>query len=145
MKSTARYLSGRCAQEIRVVLSLYRRHLKTRPNAGDRFVRKGDKCPVWVESIDPQGVYHRKSLRTGSWDIGERLMRDMMVPAAAVPPANVARPETEPPISLESAISTFIANLEMRIARRTRFENIGSCSASFRDSRTGIDSRSSPS
>jgi len=94
------------------VLSLYRRHLKTCPNAGDRFIRKGDKCPVWVEGVDPQGVYHRKSLRTGSWDIGERLMRDMTVPAAPDPPSDAARPEIAPPMSLESAISTFIANLE---------------------------------
>lgn len=98
MKRTARHSGGRCAQEVPLVLSLYRRHLKTCPNAGDRFVRKGDECPVWVEGGDPQGVYHRKSLRTGSWDIGERLMRDMMVPAAPDPPAGAAHPEIAPPM-----------------------------------------------
>ncbi|MGD1073429.1 MAG: hypothetical protein ABSB15_25235 [Bryobacteraceae bacterium] len=94
------------------MLPLYRRHLKTCPNAGDRFIRKGDKCPVWAEGVDPNGVYHRKSLRTSSWDIGERLMREMMMPAAPDQVPEAFRPELASPMLLESAVSTFLANLE---------------------------------
>lgn len=63
-------------------LYLYRRHLthgfglgkkEPCPHSADRFLKKGDRCPVWVEGVDPQGVYHRKSLKTTSWDIGETI------------------------------------------------------------------------
>jgi integrase/recombinase XerD len=104
------------------VLALYRRHLKTGfgpdgiapcPNSGDRFTRKGDKCPMWVEGVDPQGLYHRKSLRTSSWDIAERLLREMLLPPGRPPEANaLAKPEPPKAVSLESAITTFLANLE---------------------------------
>jgi hypothetical protein len=53
-----------------------------------------------------------KSLRTGSWDIGERLMREMMLPVTPDPSSDASRPEPAPAMSLESAIATFIANLE---------------------------------
>jgi hypothetical protein len=43
-------------------------------------MKRGDSCPVWVEGVDPCGTYHRKSLRTKSWDIADRLMGQMLLP-----------------------------------------------------------------
>ena len=137
MKPTGRHSGGRGknAPCCRYIVAIW----ETCPNAGYRFGRKGDKCPVWVEGVDPQGAYHRGSLRTGSWDLGERLMREMMLPTAAEPLPDAARPETAPPMSLESAMSTFIATSKEKIACRTRSESIGSCFVSFRDSPIGIE------
>jgi hypothetical protein len=101
-------------------IALYRRHLKTGfgpdksepcPNSGDRFIKKGHKCPVWVEGVDPFGEYQRKSLRTSSWDIAEKLLREMQLPKPqpAVEPKVPAEPEK---VTLERATGMFIANLE---------------------------------
>jgi len=35
---------------------------------------------MWVEGVDFHGTYHRKSLHTTSWDIAERMLRDMQLP-----------------------------------------------------------------
>ncbi len=109
------------------MLTLYRRHLKTGfglekrdpcPNSGDRFVRKGDKCPMWVEGVDLNGNYHRKSLRTISWDTAERIVRDMQrlpsSPAAAETGALSEVPERakqERP-TFENARTVFLANIQ---------------------------------
>lgn len=103
------------------MLALYRRHLKTGfgpkkldpcPHSGDRFIRKRDRCPVYVEGVDPQGRYYRKSLHTTSWDIGERILRGMLIPPPASIPAPV--PETPKPeaVALAAAMESFIAKLQ---------------------------------
>jgi len=85
------------------------------------------------------GVYHRKSLLTGSWDIGERLMREMMMPAAPDPALEVLRPELAPVMSLESAVSTFLANLEGENRAPDTIRKYRRSSANFRISPISTD------
>jgi len=101
--------------------SLYRRHLKSGfgpqrndpcPNSGDRLLRKGDRCPVWIEGVDTRGVYQRKSLRTTSWDIGERILREMLIPPPAAPVVPAQEPDKPQPITLSAAIDSFTAKLQ---------------------------------
>jgi integrase len=106
------------AYDNRNVLAIYRRHLTTGfgpdrslpcPHSEQRIVKKVDRCPVWVEGVDPSGRYHRKSLRTSSWDVGEKLLREMLLPKP--PPAAEAPAEAEK-VTLERATEMFVANLE---------------------------------
>ena len=80
-----------------------------------------------------------EEFRTTSWDIGERLMREMMLPPPAAAPRtrNVRR---APPI-LESAVSTFMANMEGENRTETPSANIRLL---FRELRQFADGRMSP-
>lgn len=99
------------------MLTLYRRHLNTGfgpeklepcPNT-QRDMKRGDSCPVWVEGVDPFGTYHRKSLRTTSWDIADRLMRQMLLPPEPKAEDSTLEPEL---MSFERARALFLSNME---------------------------------
>ena len=113
--------------DTRNVLELHRRHLITgygqdRKQPCPNIRRAADKeispkklddrqCPVWIEGVDPQGQYHRTSLQTRSWDIGQRKRRQMELPPAFTPPP---APEPAPAITVAHALERFIADCESR-------------------------------
>jgi integrase/recombinase XerD len=76
------------------VLSVYRRHLKTCPHTADRFYRRCS-CPLWVIGTDPQGNYHRRTLKTSNWTTAEEQKRKIEV-------GEEDRPKIEISAALES-------------------------------------------
>jgi hypothetical protein len=81
-------------------------------------VRRGDKCPMWVEGVDLHGAYHRKSLRTTSWDIAERMVRDMQLPPSRPvvvetgAPSETAVPAKPERFTFEHAKTVFLTNIQ---------------------------------
>jgi hypothetical protein len=60
----------------RVVLILYKRHLKGCPHKADRFYRRCRSCSVWIEGVH-DSVYRCHSLKTSSWEKAEEKKREL--------------------------------------------------------------------
>ncbi|HKD07669.1 MAG TPA: tyrosine-type recombinase/integrase [Bryobacteraceae bacterium] len=96
-------------KEVSPVLTLYRRHLASceHKDKGRQF-RRCRACPIWVQGT-VEGMPMRKSLDVTSWDRAEEIKREMLFGPFVAVPTDEPTPAGR---TLESAIATFMANLE---------------------------------
>jgi integrase/recombinase XerD len=86
----------------RIVLTLYRRHLKTCSHRDDRYYKRCKKCPMWIEGVH-DSVYHRHSLKTASWDAAEDMKRELE-----------RGEEKAPPVAVSEATAAFLEHLRQK-------------------------------
>jgi integrase/recombinase XerD len=104
----------------RFMLTLYRRHRRTCEHI-DRYL-KTDRhfCPVWAEGT-VEGIYMRRSLKTGSWKRAEELKRSLLEGNAP----------TKLP-SIELALDTFMAEQKARGVSEATQRKIGPLASTLR-------------
>ena len=99
----------RYTYDSRIMLTLYRRHLKSCSKASDRF-----NCPMWGEGT-ANDTYVRGSLKTGSWERATHLAR---VIEDSANPADTPERKDEP-VTILQAVTEYLADAR-RLSSATR-------------------------
>lgn len=90
------------------MMTLYRRHSKICPKHANRFYKRC-QCTMWVEGT-ANGIYVRRSLKTGSWERAVDLAR---VIEGADDPADTPERKEEP-VTISQAVMEYLADAKAR-------------------------------